>query len=92
MRRQPELPVAAAAGLAVLQVSAIPFHSSRGEAANMPFNFLLLALTLFVWWGRKWKSPRERDKLLVSCPFAGSLCLSANRSNSQATLVGPSHL
>jgi len=32
--------------------SAIVFHFSRGEALNTPFNFLLVALSLFVAWGR----------------------------------------
>jgi hypothetical protein len=32
--------------------SAIVFHVLRGEGANTPFNFLLVALALFVAWGR----------------------------------------
>eukprot|EP01113_Clastostelium_recurvatum_P004212 TRINITY_DN11859_c0_g1_i3.p1 TRINITY_DN11859_c0_g1~~TRINITY_DN11859_c0_g1_i3.p1 ORF type:complete len:151 (-),score=30.41 TRINITY_DN11859_c0_g1_i3:64-492(-) len=42
----------AALGVVALMVSAIVFHFSRGEQANTPFNFFLLALALFVWWGR----------------------------------------
>lgn len=51
-RIKPGLTVAAAVGCAALQVSAIIFHLSRGEAANTPFNFLLVALSVFVAWGR----------------------------------------
>jgi hypothetical protein len=47
----------AAVGCAALQASAIVFHVSRGEAANTPFNFLLVALSLFVAWGRRAKAP-----------------------------------
>jgi hypothetical protein len=50
--------VLAALGCAALQVSAILFHVSRGEAADTPFNFVLLSLSLFVAWGRR-KRPIE---------------------------------
>ena len=56
-RIQPRLAVLAALGCAALQASAIVFHVSRGEAANTPFNFLLVALALFVAWGRHSKAP-----------------------------------
>jgi DoxX-like family len=52
-RRATGLTVLAALGCAVLQTAAIAFHFSRGEAANTPFNFLLLALALWVAWGRR---------------------------------------
>jgi uncharacterized membrane protein YphA (DoxX/SURF4 family) len=55
-RIKPGLTPLAALGCAVLQVSAIVFHLSRGEAANTPFNFLLVALSLFVFWGRRSKT------------------------------------
>jgi len=48
--------VLAALGCAALQLCAIVFHFSRGEGANTPFNFLLVALSLFVFWGRR-KAP-----------------------------------
>lgn len=51
-RIKPGLTVLAALGCVALQASAIVFHFSRGEGANTPFNFLLLALALFVAWGR----------------------------------------
>ncbi|HVJ15356.1 MAG TPA: DoxX family protein [Polyangiaceae bacterium] len=56
-RIKPGLTVLAAIGCAALQASAIVFHFSRGEAANTPFNFLLVALSLFVAWGRRSKRP-----------------------------------
>jgi hypothetical protein len=51
-RTKPGLTVLAAFGCVALQASAIVFHISRGEAANTPFNFLLVALSFFVAWGR----------------------------------------
>lgn len=47
---QPRLTTLAAGGLVLLQLAAILFHLTRGEAANTPFNFGLLALALFVLW------------------------------------------
>ncbi len=52
-RIKPGVTVFAAIGCAALMASAIVFHVSRGEAAKTPFNFFLLALALFVAWGRK---------------------------------------
>jgi uncharacterized membrane protein YphA (DoxX/SURF4 family) len=56
-RIKPGLTVLAALGCVALQVSAIVFHFSRGEGANTPFNFLLVALSLFVAWGRRSRAP-----------------------------------
>jgi hypothetical protein len=56
-RIKPGLTVLAALGCAALQLCAIVFHFSRGEGANTPFNFLLVALSLFVFWGRRSKVP-----------------------------------
>ena len=56
-RIRPGLTVLAAAGCALLQVAAIAFHLSRGEGANTPFNVLLVALSLFVAWGRRSRAP-----------------------------------
>jgi hypothetical protein len=56
-RIEPGLTVLAALGCAALMASAIVFHFSRGEAADTPFNFLLVALSLFVAWGRHSKAP-----------------------------------
>lgn len=57
-RIKPGLTPLAALGCAALQISAIVFHLSRGEAANTPFNFLLVALSIFVFWGRRRVAPR----------------------------------
>ncbi|MFP2956307.1 DoxX family protein [Myxococcus sp. 1LA] len=56
-RIKPGLAVLAALGCAALQVSAIIFHLLRGEAASTPFNVLLVALSLFVFWGRRYRFP-----------------------------------
>ncbi len=56
-RIKPGLTVLAALGCAVLQVCAIGFHVSRGEASKTPFNFLLVVLSIFVIWGRRYKAP-----------------------------------
>lgn len=53
----PRLTVPAALGCTVLQVFALVFHISRGEAAVTPLNFVLLALAVFVLWGRGRKAP-----------------------------------
>jgi hypothetical protein len=55
-RIKPGLTVLAALGCIALQVSAVIFHFSRGEAVATPFNFLLVALSAFVAWGRR-KTP-----------------------------------
>jgi hypothetical protein len=56
-RIRPELTVVAALGCAALQAAAIVFHFSRGEGANTPFNFVLVALALVVAWGRRSRAP-----------------------------------
>lgn len=56
-RIQPGLTVLAALGCAALMAAAIVFHVSRGEAASTPFNAGMLALSLFVAWGRRVKAP-----------------------------------
>ena len=53
----PRLTVLAALGCTVLQVFALAFHLSRGEAEVTPLNIVLLALSLFVLWGRNSKAP-----------------------------------
>jgi hypothetical protein len=52
-RVRPKLAALAALGCAALQAAAVVFHVTRGEGANTPFNFLLIALALFVFWGRR---------------------------------------
>jgi uncharacterized membrane protein YphA (DoxX/SURF4 family) len=58
-RIRPGVTVWAALGCAALQASAVVFHLSRGEAANTPFNFVLIGLSLLVAWGRRAKAPIE---------------------------------
>lgn len=60
LRLRPGLTRLAALGCAVLQVAAISFHFWRGEQANTPFNFVLLALAVFVFWGREKAPVRAR--------------------------------
>ena len=57
-RIMPFLTPLAALGLATIQVLALGFHYRRGELAEMaPMNLALLALSLFVAWGRASKAP-----------------------------------
>jgi DoxX-like family len=56
-RIKPGLTVVAALGCVALQASAVVFHLSRGEGAKTPFNLLLVALSLFVAWGRRSRAP-----------------------------------
>lgn len=56
----PGLTVVAAGCGTLLQVLAIGFHLSRGEAAVTPLNFVLLALVAFIFWGRWKKVPLRR--------------------------------
>lgn len=56
-RIKPQLTVLAALGCSVLQVLAMIFHLSRGEASVIPLNIVLLSLALFVLWGRARKAP-----------------------------------
>jgi uncharacterized membrane protein YphA (DoxX/SURF4 family) len=56
-RIAPRLTPLAALCATVLQVLAIAFHSSRGEFSVLPLNFILLALALFILWGRTKKAP-----------------------------------
>lgn len=58
MRILPWLAPLAALGFAVIQVLAIGVHANLGETAmSLPVNLALLALSLFVLWGRWRKSP-----------------------------------
>jgi hypothetical protein len=52
LRIQPRLSVLAAAGITLLQVLAMGFHLMRGETMVLPMNVVLLALAVFVLWGR----------------------------------------
>lgn len=56
-RIAPGLTPLAALGATVLQILAIGFHSYRGEFVVLPLNVVLLALSLFILWGRTKKAP-----------------------------------
>jgi len=63
LRIEPGLTVLAAYGGVGLMGCATAFHLFRGEPESTPFNLLLLALALFVAWGRGSKLPIEpREK------------------------------
>jgi uncharacterized membrane protein YphA (DoxX/SURF4 family) len=54
----PRLTPLAALGLSAVQVGAIILHATRGETATtLPLNAILLALSLFILWGRLQKAP-----------------------------------
>jgi len=59
-RIRPELTIWAARGCIALQICAIIFHVSRGEANLTPLNVVLLALSVFVLWGRTKRAPLTR--------------------------------
>lgn len=52
LRIQPKLTPLAAMGLTLVQIAAIVLHASRGEFAVLPLNVVLLALSVFVVYGR----------------------------------------
>lgn len=56
-RIQPRLTVPAALGCTLLQIFAAAFHISRGEFPLLPLNAVLLALSLFILWGRARRVP-----------------------------------
>ena len=56
-RIAPRLTPLAALGATVLQFLAIGFHSYRCEFSVLPLNFVLVALAVFILWGRTKKAP-----------------------------------
>jgi uncharacterized membrane protein YphA (DoxX/SURF4 family) len=59
-RIKPGLTVLAALGCVLLQIAAMTFHMSRGEMAATPVNLIFLALSAFVWWGRRARPAQAR--------------------------------
>lgn len=57
LRIKPQLTVWAAKGLAAVMVFAAIFHGSRGEFSAIGMNAVLLAIVLFIAWGRSKKAP-----------------------------------
>jgi putative oxidoreductase len=53
----PGLTPLAALGFSIIQVLAMGVHFTRGEFMVLPVNAVLLALSLFVLWGRLRKAP-----------------------------------
>jgi len=56
-RIKPMLTPLAALGFSVIQVLAVGVHLTRGEISVVPMNLVLLAVALFVAWGRTRKAP-----------------------------------
>ncbi|GAB4086017.1 DoxX family protein [Myceligenerans cantabricum] len=56
-RVAPSLTVVAALGCVALLTSAAVFHFARGEGADTPINVVLIALAVFIAWGRRAKAP-----------------------------------
>lgn len=57
LRIKPFLTTWAALGLALVMVLAAIFHGSRGEFSNIVMNFVMIAIALFIAWGRSTKAP-----------------------------------
>jgi putative oxidoreductase len=57
LRKQPLFTVYAAIGLSLIMVLASVFHVSRGEFLMIGTNVFLLAIALFIAWGRTKKAP-----------------------------------
>lgn len=56
-RIKPNLTVLAALGCIALQLLAMTLHVSRGELMVLPLNLFLLAISVFIWWGRGRRLP-----------------------------------
>ena len=52
VRVQPKLAVFTAYGIIALMITASIFHITRGETSQIGFNIFVLALSVFVAWGR----------------------------------------
>jgi len=57
LRFKPFLTVWAALGLAVIMVLAAGFHASRGEFSAIGMNLIIMAIAVFIAWGRVKKAP-----------------------------------
>lgn len=56
LRIKPQLTVWAGRGLAVVMVLAVIFHGLRGEFSAIGMNVVLMAVALFIVWGRSKKA------------------------------------
>ena len=59
-RLKPFLTVWAALGLAAVMVLAAVFHASRGEFSAIGINTVIMAIALFIAWGRSKKAPMRK--------------------------------
>lgn len=57
LRIKPELTVWAAYGLALVMVLAGVFHATRGEYSAIGVNVFMMAIAIFIAWGRSKKAP-----------------------------------
>jgi uncharacterized membrane protein YphA (DoxX/SURF4 family) len=57
LKIKPQLTVWAARGLTAVMVLAAIFHGSRGEFSAIGMNVVLLAIAVFIFWGRSKKAP-----------------------------------
>lgn len=57
LRIKPFLTIWAALGIGAIMLLAAIFHGSRGEFEAIGFNVFMLAITLFIAWGRSKKAP-----------------------------------
>lgn len=57
LRIKPFLTIWAALGLGIVMLLAALFHGSRGEFEAIGFNLFMVAIALFIAWGRSKKAP-----------------------------------
>ncbi|MFI1772735.1 DoxX family protein [Thalassobellus citreus] len=57
LRKKPFLTVWAARGLALVMLLATIFHISRGEYSAIGMTIIIMAIALFIAWGRSKKAP-----------------------------------
>ncbi len=57
LKIKPQLTVWAAGGLTGVMVLAAVFHGSRGEFSAIGMNVVLMAIAVFIFWGRSKKAP-----------------------------------
>jgi putative oxidoreductase len=55
-RIKPDLTILAAICLGLVMVGAVVFHISRGEFPAVPMNIVLIAIAVFIAWGRSKKA------------------------------------
>lgn len=66
LRWKPFLTVWAALGLAMVMVFAAIFHASRGEFSAIGMNVVIMAIALFIAWGRSKKAPIQAKQQSIT--------------------------